>query len=141
MAFERGDKHGPRLDDAMASETEAIDRGGHTGRAEEWHEPEPSGDDQPDVDLRPDGSLTGGTPPGMTNADVEGRAELARFLRPSAFPGKARKLLDVARSEQATDDVIGELSRLAEESGRDRTFQNVQEVWAALGHGIEERRP
>lgn len=139
--MERGDKHGPRMDDVLAGETEAISRGGHTGRAEESREPEPSGDGQPDVDYAPDGELSGGTPDGMTSEDVEGRAELARFLRPSAFPGTASQLLGVAREEGATDRVLGELGRL--QSGSDggrKVFENVQEVWIALGHGVETHR-
>lgn len=139
--MERGDKHGPRLDDALASETEAISRGGHTGRAEESREPEPSGDDQPDVDYAPDGDLSGGTPDGMTAADVEGRAELARFLRPSAFPATAARLLEVAREEGATDRVLTELARLASGSvGGVQAFANVQDVWRSLGHGVETHR-
>ncbi|HEX7107392.1 MAG TPA: hypothetical protein VF218_15595 [Acidothermaceae bacterium] len=139
--MERGDKHGPRLDDALAGETEAISRGGHTGRAEESREPEPSGEGQPDVDYAPDGELVGGTPDGMTAADVEGRAELARFLRPSAFPGTAGELLAVARDEGATDRVLAELGRLRSGSGGgDRRFENVQDVWRALGHGVETHR-
>jgi len=140
MVPERSDKHGPRLDDALAGETEPIERGGHTGRAEEWREPEPGGGGQPDVDLAPDATLTGGTPAGMTADDVEGRTELARFLRPSAFPSDAAGLLATARDEGATDAVLGELSRLAEEEPAGRVFDNVQDVWRAMGHGVETRR-
>ena len=75
----------------------------------------------------------------MTEADVEGRSELARFLRRSAFPADAKGLIAVARRDQAPDEVVRELARL-EEDQAGRTFANVQEVWAALGHGIEERR-
>lgn len=139
--MQRGDKHGPRLDDAMAGETEAISRGGHTGRAEESREPEPSGEGQPDVDYAPDTTLSGGTPDGMTPADVEGRAELARFVRPSAFPATAADLARVAREEGATDRVLGELERLRSGSGgAERRFENVQDVWQALGHGVETHR-
>jgi hypothetical protein len=139
--MERGDKHGPRVDDAMARETEAISRTGHTGRAEESREPEPSGEGQPDVDYAPDGELSGGTPDGMTSADVEGRAELARFVRPSAFPATAADLLRVAREEGAPDRVVGELERLRSGSnGGARRFENVQDVWQALGHGVETHR-
>lgn len=137
--MERGDKHGPRVDDAMAGETEAISRAGHTGRAEESREPEPSGEGQPDVDYAPGGVLTGGTPDGMTPADVEGRAELARFLRPSAFPATAADLVKVARDEGAPDHVVSELQRLGS-GGGERAFTNVQDVWQALGHGVEAHR-
>lgn len=133
---ERSDKHGPRLDDALAGETEAIVRSGHTGRSEESREPEPSADDQPDVDLAPDTTSPGGTPDGMTPGDVEGRAELARFLRPSVFPADAATLARVARDHGATDFVLGELGRLKQGT----TFGNIQDVWQALGHGVETHR-
>jgi hypothetical protein len=136
MAFERSDKHGPRMDDAMSGETEAIERTGHTGRAEESREPEPEGDDQPQVDLAPDTLLAGGTPDGMTPQDVEGRSELARFLRPSAFPADASTLLRIGRDDGATDFVLGELGRLP----KGRTFANIQDIWEALGHGVETHR-
>lgn len=139
--MDRGDKHGSRMDDVLAGETEAISRAGHTGRAEESREPEPSGDGQPDVDYAPDGELSGGVPDGMSASDVEGRAELARFLRPSAFPGTAAQLLGVAREEGATDRVLGELERLGSGSAGGRAvFDNVQDVWRALGHGVETHR-
>ena len=138
MAFERSDKHGPRLDDKLAGETESIERAGHTGRAEEWREPEPEGEDQPQVDRNPAGLLTGGTPAGMDASDVQGRSELARFLRPSAFPANANQLLVVAREEGAPDSTLAELEGLRGQSGQ--TFENVQEVWRALGHGVEQRR-
>ncbi len=139
--MERGDKHGPRLDDALAGETEAISRAGHTGRAEESREPEPSGEGQPDVDYAPDTTLSGGTPDGMSSSDVEGRADLARFLRPSAFPASAQELSRVARDEGATDRVLADLDRLGSGSDGDRrVFENVQDVWRALGHGVESHR-
>jgi hypothetical protein len=143
MVFERSDKHGPRVDDELAREVEPIERAGHTGRAEEWREPEPEGDGQPQVDLAPDTTLTGGVPEGMTVADVEGRSELARFLRPSAFPASAARLAEIARDQGATDRVLAELGRLAAGAGsseRDRVFNNVQDVWRALGKGVESHR-
>jgi hypothetical protein len=77
----------------------------------------------------------------MTSADVEGRAELARFVRPSAFPATAAELLRVARDEGAPDRVVGELERLRSGSnGGERRFENVQDVWQALGHGVETHR-
>lgn len=42
-------KHGPRLDDQMASETEGMVRSGMPQTTEEWKGPEPPADDDPDV--------------------------------------------------------------------------------------------
>jgi hypothetical protein len=70
--------------------------------------------------------------------DVAGRSELARFLRPSAFPGDADRLLAVAREEGATNSTIAELERLRDHPHA--MFENVQQVWRALGHGVEQHR-
>src|SRR3954463_13693135 len=84
---ERGsDKHSPMVDEQLKHETEGLVRGGHGTHAEEWRDPEPSGEDQPDADLAPSGTLHGGTPQGMDADDVEGRAELATFLGRDIYP-------------------------------------------------------
>lgn len=69
-----------RAGDQLAHEVEGLERGGHANHAEEWKDPEPSGVDQPDVDLVPDGTLEGGVPAGMSVQDVEGRSEVAAAL-------------------------------------------------------------
>src|SRR5947209_383886 len=77
-SVERGsDKVSPRADDELKHQTQGLVRSGHTTHAEEWKDPEPIGEDQPDADLAPDGTLHGGTPAGMSADDVEGSAELA----------------------------------------------------------------
>lgn len=48
--MQRGsDKHGARHDDALAAEVDGMIRGTGPTRAEEWHDPEPPADDDPDV--------------------------------------------------------------------------------------------
>jgi hypothetical protein len=42
-------KHGPRQDDEMKHGTEGMIRGNKPTRAEEWRDPEPPADDDPDV--------------------------------------------------------------------------------------------
>ena len=135
--MERGsDKHGPRLDEAMAGEVEGAMRAERSTRAEEWRDPEPSGEDQPDVDWDPDGTLVGGTPPGMDPADIEGRSELASYLGPHVYPADRQRLLDEAAARHAPDHIIDRLRQLPEH----QQYRNVQEVWAALGGGVEKRR-
>ncbi|HEX5741118.1 MAG TPA: hypothetical protein VFY17_06130 [Pilimelia sp.] len=55
--MERGStKHGPRLDDEMRHEVDGVIKGGlGGGRAEEYREPEPAGDDQPQPHSMPAG--------------------------------------------------------------------------------------
>jgi hypothetical protein len=63
------------------------------------------------------------------------RSEVARFLRPSALPTDAWGLLEVAREEHATDEVLTELGRLP----TGVQFATMGEVWEALGHPVERR--
>lgn len=135
--MERGsDKHGPRLDDALAHDSEGVVRSGHQTHAEEWKEVEPSGEDQPDIDLSPDSALSGGTPAGMDEDDIERRAQLAAYLHRGSFPAVRELLIDEVMTADAPDWVVREVKRLP--AGRE--FHNVGEVWQALGHPAEEQR-
>jgi uncharacterized protein DUF2795 len=135
--MQRGsDKHGPRLDDEMAHETEGLVRSGHSTHAEEWHDPEPSGEDQPDVDRIPDGTPHPATPPGMTADDVERRSELAQYIGKEAYPAVRAQLIDLVMERQAPDRIIDLVKNLPS----DRQFENVNAVWAALGGHVETRR-
>ena len=135
--MERGsDKHGFRLDDAMAAETEGLVRSGHNTHKEEWREAEPSGEDQPDVDLVPDGTLEGGSPDGMDAGDVEGRSELAGYLGQHVYPADRAALEAKAAESNAPDRILDLISRLP----ADRRYANVSEVWVALGGGHEAHR-
>jgi hypothetical protein len=116
--MDRGsDKHSPRVDEELKHEVSGLVQGGHDTHAEEWRSPEPSGEDQPDADLVPDGSLHGGVPDGMTEEDVEARADLARYLTPSAFPGVREQLLEHVLDGSAPDRVV-ERVRLTARSTR-----------------------
>lgn len=135
--MERGsDKHGARADDELAHEVQGMMKAGRSTHAEEWKDPEPSGEDQPDVDRAPTGTLQGAVPDGMTALDVETRSGLAQVLGRNIYPATRRQLVDHARENDASDDVITTLERLPD----DETFQNVQEIWTALGGGVEDHR-
>lgn len=127
---------GPREDDELAHETQGLVKGGHSTRAEEWRDPEPL-DENTVTGQR--GMITGGeggTPPGMDQADVEMRSEIARFLDGNALPGDRASLLRSAEEHNAPDPVIRLLSSLKP----DQHFQNVQDVAQALGMSTEEHR-
>jgi hypothetical protein len=130
------DKHGPRVDEQMAHETEGTTRAGKATHVEEWRDPEPSGEDQPDVDRAPGETLVGGTPPGMTEADVELRSEVASSLGKDVWPATGAALRERAQDARAPDRVQSVLARLDPAV----TYRNVQEVWTALGGGVERRR-
>jgi hypothetical protein len=130
------DKHSPMRDEQLKHETEGLVRGGRSTHAEEWKDPEPSGEDQPDADRAPDTTLHGGTPAGMTDDDVEGRAELASYLGKDCYPMVREQVIDLAMDRQAPVRVVDLVRRLP--SGRE--FHNVNEIWTAVGGGVEGKR-
>lgn len=134
--MERGsDKHSARMDEAMSAEVEGLVRSGHDNRAE-WNSPEPSGEDQPDVDLVPHGNLAGGVPDGMTERDIERRSELASFLG-RVWPATTEQLREVATGNDAPERVLDLLRGLTPS----RSYANLQEAWAELSGGhIEAHR-
>jgi hypothetical protein len=133
--MDRGNsKHGPRLDEQMEHEVRGIMQGGVNSRVEEASDPEPPGEDQPDATWEGAGSHTGGAPPGMTYEEVEQRSRLGRYIPMSSLPGDREGLLRGASDLNAPDDVLQQLSALP----ADRTYQTVNEIWAALGHHNED---
>lgn len=135
--MDRGNStHSPRRDEAMKSETEGLVRSGRQTHAEEWKEPEPVGEDQPDIDRSPDGTLVGGTPEGMTEADVEGRAQLAGYLGHSGWPMVREQVIEKLVDGNAPDALVDRVRQLP--SGR--TFENTNDVWSTLGGHVETHR-
>ena len=131
--MDRGsDKHSARMDDALEAEVSGLVRSGHDNRAD-WNSPEPSGEDQPDVDRVPDGTLAGGVPEGMTEDDVEARSELATYLG-RLWPATREELVRVATDNEAPDSVLAQLHRLP----LGQQFANLQEVWATVSGGHVE---
>ena len=116
--MQMSDKHGPRLADDLAKDT----RAGH----EELRETEPDVR-RVDLTIEEDGILD--------DEEAIRRAELARFLQPSAFPARSEELLRIAEEAFATDDVLAVLRGLP-----DGRYENVQEVWAATGGSVETKR-
>src|SRR5690606_7999156 len=135
--MERGNsKHGPRMDEAFLREVESTLHGTAGSRAEEWHEAEPAGEDQPGATaIVPPGHRTG-TPQGMTTEEVEQRSRLGRYISLSALPGARVVLWRSAEENDAPDDILAQLDELPD----DITFETVSQIWAALGHANETQR-
>jgi Protein of unknown function (DUF2795) len=137
--MERGNsKHGPRLDDQMEQEVRGLLQGQPgSARTDEWHDPEPSGEDQPDAAQFPEPGQDrpGGTPRGITAAETERRARFAAYLSRSLFPADRAKLRSAAVANNAPDEVLAVLDRLPEGD-----FPNLAAVWDAAGGGIESQR-
>ena len=134
--MERGsDKHSARMDDALEAEVAGLMRAGHDNRAD-WNSPEPSGEDQPDVALVPNGTLAGGVPDGMSESDVERRSELAALLG-RIWPATSEQVLAVAVENDAPDAVLTTLRHLPP----GQSFANLQELWATISGGhVESHR-
>ena len=79
---------------------------------------------------------TAGSPAGMSDSDVQGRADLASYLGKEVWPADAETLRAKAREANAPDRVQGQLKSLP--SGQ--RFANVSEVWQALHGGVEQQR-
>jgi hypothetical protein len=102
-------KHGPRLDDALASETRPLEQGAPLeSRAREDLEKE--------------------EPPAEPAEPVAARRELSRHLRRSVFPADRQTLVTEAENQNAPAAVLDALRRLPAEE----RFAPVHEVWAAL---------
>jgi hypothetical protein len=135
--MERGNsKHGPRLDEEMSREVSGTVQGTVGSRAEEWRQPEPAGEDQPEATAAPTSAERTGVPAGMTPNDVEQRSRLGRYITLSALPGDRESLRRTAEANEAPDDILADLDRLPPKA----EFRTVSEVWAALGHENETER-
>jgi hypothetical protein len=124
------------MDEALEAEVAGMLRANRETRGQEWNSAEPSGEDQPDVDLAPSGTLAGGVPDGMTEHDVEQRATIASYLGKEVWPAGSQALIAKATELGATEDVLDQLRRLPDSA----IFDNLQDVWQALQGGTEAHR-
>jgi Protein of unknown function (DUF2795) len=126
-------KHGPELDDQMEQETRDITRTGQPEHTEEWRETEPFEEEHLDQELP--ASEQPGTPAGITQAQVDRRSDIARWLEPHDFPAGRDMMLGYLEQTGAPDEVVGAISRLPAR----REFARVAEVMRALGIPTEHR--
>ncbi len=120
------------LDEALKHETESLRRGAPTeARSEEFREQEgpADGEPTPDARIRSSEVLPG---VGLSLDDLNGRAELARYLEHRQFPAHPDELVAHARARHAPDSVVAQLQQAP-----DRLYETVSEVWAALGGRVE----
>jgi hypothetical protein len=124
---ERGStKHGPRLDEEMQRETEAMTRGAPVEprtREEREHEP---------VELEV--SLAPGAGRSAADESVMARRELSRHLDLHVFPATRDALLANAEAHDAPESVLAQLASLP----ADTRFGTVHQVWAALTGETDE---
>ena len=130
---QRSTKHSPRLDDELQHEVEGMIRSGRSTHAQEWNDPEPVAEGDPDVDVSPGDTLVGGTPVGMDADAVVARAELARWLDRADYPSTGSGLVEAARDHRAPDAVVAELAKLPD----GETYERIGDVVRALGYPTE----
>jgi hypothetical protein len=126
--------HGPREDDALKREVRSELQANRATRAEEWLEPEPPGEDEPEATWALEGR-PGGTPPGEDWETIELRSDLARHLDRTAFPASRAHLLETLAAHQAEQRLLDLVSSLPESA----TFASLGELLRALGLPIEQR--
>jgi len=121
--MQRGsDRLSRHRDDEMKHELQGLLRSGHPTRSEEWNDPEPTADDDPQV-------WGGPVAPGSEGASLETvRLELARLLGRSSFPATSVELVGVLRRKNAPDA----LAEAVEGLPRKENYANVQELARAL---------
>lgn len=132
--MERGSsKHGPQRDDEMEEEDQTIIRSNHQpAHTEEWRQTEPFDEGHLDTELPEEEEPA--APRGMTAADVERRADIARWLPPHKFPAGRDTLLPFLQHEGAPDDVVDAITSLPAR----RKFATIGELIRALGIPYEE---
>ncbi|MFA3872732.1 DUF2795 domain-containing protein [Streptomyces sp. MMCC 100] len=121
--MQRGsDRMSVHRDDEMKHELQGLLRSGHPTRSEEWNDPEPAAEDDPDV-------MYGPVTPGRGPTYLEAlRLELARNLTRGSFPAGPRELTRALRRGNAPDALVEGLDRLPDKA----RYENVQELAVAL---------
>ncbi|GGN87505.1 hypothetical protein GCM10011579_080330 [Streptomyces albiflavescens] len=105
--MQRGsDRLSVHRDEEMKHELRELLRSGHPTRTEEWHDPEPTADDDPEL-------ASGPVTPGRAAAPVEKvQLELGRLLGRTPFPAGPRELTGLLRDKHAPDVLVEALERL-----------------------------
>jgi hypothetical protein len=134
MSEQESGTHGARQDDALKREVHSELQAKRATRAEDWLEPEPPAEDEPEATWAPAGR-PGATPPGEDWETIELRSALAAHLERAAFPAAKQKLLDTLTAHQAEQRLFDLVSSVPD----DVTFANFGELARALGLPTEHR--
>ena len=117
--------HSPRVDDQLAHETEALTHGAPDDGRQEWRRDQVGAEGEPDLAVDRDDA----------DAELDTRSRLAASLVPSAFPGTAAVLADVAEQNNAPADFVAALRSLPD----GRIYATFAEVWVDLGGTVEHQ--
>ncbi|MEU2585586.1 DUF2795 domain-containing protein [Streptomyces avermitilis] len=130
--MQRGsDRLSVHRDDEMKHELQGLLRSGHPTRAEEWNDPEPTADDDPQI--------AGGpvTPGGATGSLAAVRYELGRHLGRTSFPAGPGDLIGALRRSHAPDVLVEPLERLPHKA----RYANAHELAEAVVRTAEGAGP
>ncbi|MFJ8110610.1 DUF2795 domain-containing protein [Streptomyces sp. NPDC096132] len=121
--MQRGsDRLSVHRDEEMKHELQGLLRSGHPTRSEEWHDPEPSAEDDPEV-------WGGPVVPGTSRASLATvRLELGRILGRSSFPAGPGELSVALRRRNAPDALVESVRRLPHKE----RYANAAELAEAL---------
>jgi Protein of unknown function (DUF2795) len=134
MSEQESGTHGPRMDDELKREVRSELQANRATRAEEWREPEPPAEDEPEATWALAGRR-GATPPGEDWETIELRSTLAAHLERAAFPAARPKLLETLRAHRAQQRLLDLVSSAPDGV----TFANFGELARALGLPLEHR--
>jgi hypothetical protein len=125
------------VDEALKHDTASLVRGEpQEARSDEFREQEGPAEGEPTPDARIRGGRDAEIPGvGLTLDDIEGRSELARYLEHRQFPAHPEELAAHAEQRHAPEAVVEQLRQAP-----DRLYENVAEVWVALGGRVEKPR-
>ena len=126
--------HGPREDDALKRELRGDLQAHRATRSEEWRQPEPAGEDEPEPDE------TAGTPegrarPAAEEAALDLRSDLARYLGRSALPGDKARVIRHLEANNAPQRILDLVSSLP----ASHTWTTMRDLYLALGLPVEHR--
>ncbi|GAA0908625.1 DUF2795 domain-containing protein [Streptomyces thermoalcalitolerans] len=129
--MQRGsDRLSVHRDDEMKHELQGLLRSGRPTRSQEWNDPEPTAEDDPEV-------WGGPVAPGGSRASLETvRLELARLLGRGSFPARPGELIRALRRRNAPDTLIEALEELPPKA----RYANVQELAKELTHTARSAR-
>ncbi|MFH8347453.1 DUF2795 domain-containing protein [Streptomyces sp. NPDC018045] len=122
-------KAGPARDEMMKKELQGELKADRALRAEEDHELEPSGEDQPAVSRTAGTTAPGSVPDGMTPEAVEIRTEMAQHLRRGLYPADRATIISTLRQNNAPDRLVALAERLPE----NERYENAQRIVESLG--------
>jgi Protein of unknown function (DUF2795) len=134
MSEQTGGQYGPREDDELKREVRGEIQANRATRAEEWLEPEPPGEDEPEATWALAGH-PGATPPGEDWDVIELRSDLARHLDRTSFPATTEHLVESLEEHQAEQRLLDLVASLPARA----RFGNLGDVLHALGIPVEHR--